>query len=157
MKKTPVGLLSTNQGRILIDWPDGAPVRFTRNVAAIVKHHDAKRSSKADFSTSLLNRFRCRRADVRTITEKALSMNDRNFRAFIKRLGKELESPFLLKLSKTDLAICIMDEAGALAGCTKKEQSKRVSRWMKERIDPDAYRQRLKRLRDIPGTKFRSF
>ena len=94
---------------------------------------------------------------MRTIIEKALSMDDRNLRAFIKRLGKEVESPFLLKLSKIDLAICIMDETGALAGCTKKEQSQRVAKWINDPVDPDAYRQRLKRLRQIPGTKFRAF
>jgi hypothetical protein len=97
-----------------------------------------------------------RGARLKAVMQLAGRISDENWKILIKALAKEIDSRPLSRLPDVEIVICLLDEDGALAGRTMKEQAKLVSDWLHYTIELDAYRKRVERLRRISGTNFRS-
>jgi hypothetical protein len=157
-----ISLLSATHGRILIDWPDGIPLRLMRNVATIALHHAERAQSIPHFYRRLYRRGLRGTTIVQMASE---ILNERNSEIVIKDLGREIGNR-AIKLPEIDVVICLLDDAGTLTNCTMSKASELVSSWVRQhlpqeeyginyKLKPEAYRKRVERLRRI-GVKLAS-
>jgi hypothetical protein len=163
-----VSVQTKAHGRLVIDWPRGIPVRLSQNIAKLAADHvkrtavrgeaQARRDGRAAPHLYLrMYRRGCNRGAILELARKTLSGNEQ--RILINSLERSAK---LVKLSEVDLAICLLDDAGKLTGCTQAEGARRVGFYLREHgfgstytVTLDIYRKHVKRLRDI-GLKLQS-
>ena len=153
---------SKAHGRIVIDWPRGIPVRLSQNIAKLAFDHVKRTATRGEAQARrdgraaphhYLRMYRrgCNQGAILELARKTLSGKEQ--RILVNSLER---SPKFVKLSEVDLAICLLDGEGKLAGCTQAEGTRRVESYLRERgfgstynIALDIYRRHVKRLRGI--------
>jgi hypothetical protein len=161
-----VSVQSKAHGRIVIDWPRGIPVRLSQNIAKLAFDHVKRTAVKGEAQARrdgraaphhYLRMYRrgCNQGAILELARKTLSGNEQ--RILVNSLER---SPKLVKLDEVDLAICLLDDAAELTGCTQAEGAKRVEFYLREHgfsytVSLDIYRKHVKRLRNI-GLKLQS-
>jgi hypothetical protein len=146
--------------RIVIDWPRGLPVRLSPNIAKLAFDHaersTAKGKAQASAAPHLYLRLYRRGVPPGTVVRLARNtLNKKDWKILLTSLACEMW-PKTVKLSEVDLAICLLDDEGKLAGYTQEKARQRVESYLREHgfastytVTLDIYRKRVKRLRDI--------
>jgi hypothetical protein len=165
-----VSVQSKAYGRIVIDWPRRIPVRLSQAIAKLAADHvkrtaqrgeaQARRDGRA--APHLYLRLYRRGVPPETVVRLARNtLNKKDWEILFKSLGREMPRG-TVKLSEVDVAICILDDEGRLAGYTQDKARECVASYLRAHgfvstytITLDTYRKRVKRLRSI-GVKLQS-